>query len=91
MGVTIVAGTSTVAQGTAGITYATATATSICSSLSNVACGSLQSNSNVCSATGTTAGFVIGTSANAAGPTAMPCMGLVAGVAAGVGFGMMGI
>ncbi|KAH8788444.1 hypothetical protein F5883DRAFT_5389 [Diaporthe sp. PMI_573] len=78
-------GTTTIGAN-AGATLPTASATSVCSSLSSVACHSIQGS--YCEA-GSTAGFTVGT-ANAA-PTHMPCMGVVAGVAAGVGFGMMGM
>ncbi|KAG8164831.1 hypothetical protein KVR01_005106 [Diaporthe batatas] len=78
-------GTTTIGAN-AGATLPTASATSVCSSLSSVACHSIQGS--YCEA-GSTAGFTVG-SANAA-PTHMPCMGVVAGVAAGVGFGIMGM
>lgn len=78
-------GTTTIGAN-AGTTLPTASATSVCQSLSSVACHSIQGS--YCEA-GSTAGFTVG-SANAA-PTHLPCMGVVAGVAAGVGFGMMGI
>lgn len=79
-------GTTTIGAN-AGATLPTASASSVCQSLSSVACHSIQGS--YCEA-GSTAGFTVGT-ANAA-PTHMPCMGVVAGVAAaGVGFGMMGL
>lgn len=79
-------GTTTIG-GNAGTTLPTASATSVCQSLSSVACHSIQGS--YCEA-GSTAGFTVG-SANAA-PTRMPCMGVVAGVAvAGMGLGMMGM
>lgn len=79
-------GTTTIGANAGGNTLPTASATSVCQSLSSVACHSIQGS--YCEA-GSTAGFTVG-SANAA-PTHMPCMRVVAGVAAGVGFGMMGI
>ncbi|KUI57256.1 hypothetical protein VP1G_04494 [Cytospora mali] len=78
-------GTTTIGAG-AGTTYPILTATSICNSLSSVACHTIEDS--YCKA-GSTAGFTVGSS-NAA-PTNMPCMGVVAGVAVGVGFGVMGI
>ncbi|ROW01768.1 hypothetical protein VSDG_02229 [Cytospora chrysosperma] len=69
-----------------GTTLPTASATSICYSLSSVACHTIEKS--YCTA-GTTAGFTVGSS-NAA-PANMPCMGVVAGVAVGVGLGVMGI
>ncbi|KAI1081722.1 hypothetical protein F5B20DRAFT_579051 [Whalleya microplaca] len=65
-------------------TVPTATATSVCSSLSSEACYDLQSTQ--CAQAGTTAGFVIG-EGNYARPTAAAC---VAGVIAGVGLGLVG-
>ncbi|KAH7026348.1 uncharacterized protein B0I36DRAFT_249062 [Microdochium trichocladiopsis] len=59
------------------------TATSVCQSLSREACHGLQGSQ--CTQTGTNNGFIIGTG-NAARPTAA-CM---AGVLAGVGFGLVG-
>ncbi|KAF3765263.1 hypothetical protein M406DRAFT_102436 [Cryphonectria parasitica EP155] len=87
-GVTIVVGGSTTVGGSAAATYATATATSICSSLSSVACFGIQDS--YCTA-GATAGFSVGSANAAARPTGLPCVGVVAGVAAGVGFGMVGL
>lgn len=85
-GVTVVVPGSTTVTNSGTATYATATATSICSSLSSVACFGIESS--YCTA-GSTAGFTVGTANAAARPTGMPCMGIVAGVAAGVGFGMV--
>lgn len=79
-------GQTTTIGANAGATLPTASASSVCQSLSSVACHSIQGS--YCEA-GSTAGFTVG-SANAA-PTHMPCMGVVAGVAAGVGLGMMGM
>lgn len=80
-------GQTTTIGANAGATLPTASASSVCQSLSSVACHSIQGS--YCEA-GSTAGFTVG-SANAA-PTHLPCMGVVAGVAAaGVGFGMMGL
>ncbi|ROW11448.1 hypothetical protein VMCG_01401 [Cytospora schulzeri] len=80
-------GTSTIGAGAgAGTTLPIASATSVCHSLSSVACHTIEDS--YCTA-GSTAGFTVG-SANAA-PTHMPCMGVVAGVAVGVGLGVMGI
>lgn len=86
--VTVIVGGSTTVTNSGTTTYATATATSVCSSLSSVACFGIQSS--YCTA-GTTAGFTIGSANAAARPTGNPCMAVVAGVAAGVGFGMVGI
>ncbi len=61
-------------------------ASAVCSSLSSQACFGLQGG--VCSQTGTApGGFFVGT-ANAAAPTAAPCVGVVGALAAGVGFGV---
>lgn len=87
-GVTVVVGGSTTVGGSAAATYATSSATSICSSLSRVACSGIQDS--YCTA-GSTAGFSVGSANAAARPTGIPCVGIVAGVAAGVGFGMVGI
>lgn len=87
-GVTIVVGGSTTISGSAATTFPTSTATSVCSSLSSVACFGIQSS--VCTA-GSTGVFSVGSANAAARPTAVPCVGVVAGVAAGVGLGMMGI
>ncbi|KAI1503205.1 hypothetical protein F5X99DRAFT_118125 [Biscogniauxia marginata] len=65
-------------------TVPTATATSVCSSLSSEACYNLQSG--ICSQPGQTSGFTIGGGNNAPRPTAA----CVAGVIAGVGVGLMG-
>lgn len=86
-GVTVVVGGSTTISGSAATTYPTSTATSVCSSLSSVACFGIQSS--VCTA-GSTGVFSVGTANAAARPTAMPCVGIMAGMAAGV-VGMMGI
>lgn len=87
-GVTVVVGGSTTISGSAATTFPTSTATSLCSSLSSVACFGIQSS--VCTA-GSTGVFSVGSANAAARPTGMPCVGIVAGMAAGVGFGMMGI
>lgn len=87
-GVTVVVGGSTTVTNSGTTTYALPTATSVCSSLSSVACFGIQSS--YCTA-GTTSGFTIGSANAAARPTGIPCVGVVAGVAAGVGFGMVGI
>lgn len=87
-GVTVVVGGSTTVGASGGATYPTATATSVCSSLSSKACFDIQSS--YCTA-GSTAGFSVGSANAAARPTGMPCVGLVAGLAAGVGFGVVGI
>lgn len=88
-GVTVVVGGSTtVGGGSVAVTYATSSATSICSSLSSVACFGIQDS--YCTA-GSTGGFSVGSANAAARPTGLPCMGVVAGLAAGVGFGMVGI
>lgn len=79
-------GGSTTIGASAGTTLPTASATSICQSLSSVACHTIETS--YCTA-GSTAGFTVGT-ANAA-PTNMPCIGLVAGVAVGVGLGVLGM
>ncbi|KAI1638167.1 hypothetical protein F4809DRAFT_272401 [Biscogniauxia mediterranea] len=84
-GVTIVVpggGGTTVAPTRA--TVPSATATSVCSSLSSEACYNIQTG--VCAQAGTTAGFTIGGANGAPRPTAA-CM---AGVVAGVGMGLMG-
>lgn len=89
-GVTVVVGGSTTVGGgtSTGVTYATATATSVCSSLSSVACFGIQDS--YCTA-GATAGFSVGT-ANAAAavmrarPTGLAGVAVVVGVAAGVGW-----
>lgn len=89
-GATVVVGGSTTVGGAVGTTYATSSATSICSSLSSVACFGIQDS--YCTA-GSTGGITVG-SANAAAarPTGFPCVGMVAaGVAAGFGLGVMGI
>lgn len=93
-GVTVVvsgqAGTTVVGGGgQAGVTLATASATSICSSLSSVACGGLQSG--MCTGAGvTTGGFVIGTGTGT-GNVAARQTGCVVGmmVVAGVGAGFV--
>ncbi|KAK0656035.1 hypothetical protein B0T16DRAFT_26497 [Cercophora newfieldiana] len=66
--------------GNGGVTYPTASATSICSSLSIVACRSLQPS--MCAAAGTSnAGFWVGTGgANVARPT-LACIAIAAGIA----------
>ncbi|CAN8099059.1 unnamed protein product [Discula destructiva] len=88
-GVTVVVGGSTtIGGGAAAVTYPTSTATSVCSSLSSVACFGIQGS--VCTA-GSTGVFSVGTANAAARPTGVPCVGVVAGVAAGIGFGIMGI
>lgn len=88
-GVTVVVPGSTTVRGSTGATYPTSSATSICSSLSSAACSGIQDS--YCTA-GATAGFSVGSANAAARPTGMPCVGAVfAGVAAGVGFGMVGI
>lgn len=87
-GVTVVVGGSTTVTNTGTTTYALATATSVCSSLSSVACFGIESS--YCTA-GSTAGFTVGSANAAARPTEIPCVGVLAGVAAGVGFGMLGI
>lgn len=91
-GVTVVvAGSTTVRGVTAAATYPASSATSICSSLSRVACSGIQDS--YCTA-GTTAGFSVGSANAAARPTALPCMAVgvvAAGFAAGVGLGMVGI
>lgn len=87
-GVTVVVGGSTTISGSAATTFPASTATSVCSSLSSVACFGIQSS--VCTA-GNTGVFSVGSANAAARPTGAPCVGVVAGVAAGVGLGMMGI
>lgn len=87
-GVTVVVGGSTTVGASAAVTYATSSATSICSSLSSVACSGIQDS--YCTA-GSTAGFSVGSANAATRPTGMPCVGIVAGVAAGVGLGMVAI
>lgn len=73
--------------GNGGVTYPTSSATSICSSLSIVACRSIQPE--VCTAAGTNAGFYIGTgAAHAARPT-FACVALAAGVAGVAGLGLI--
>lgn len=86
-GVTVVVGGSTTVTNSGTATYATSTATSVCSSLSSVACFGIQSS--YCTA-GATAGFTVGSANAAARPTGIPCVGVLAGVAAGV-VGMVGI
>ncbi|KAK0628142.1 hypothetical protein B0T17DRAFT_487771 [Bombardia bombarda] len=86
-GVTIVVpgGGGTTVTGGAQVNYGTASASSICSSLSSVACSGLQPS--MCTMTGTTAGgfyFGTGTGNAAARPTAACGRGLVGAVAAGV-------
>jgi hypothetical protein len=90
-GVTVVVpgqgGTTVVGGGQAGVTLATASATSICSSLSSAACGGLQNG--MCANAGvTTGGFVIGTgTGNVAARQTGCAVGMM--VAAGVGFGIV--
>ena len=90
-GVTIIVsgGGGTTVAGATQVSLAPTSASSICSSLSSVACFGLQSSQ--CTQSGTTNGFVVGGSGNIARPTAMPCVGVVGAVAAGVGLGVMGI
>lgn len=91
MGVTVVVpgpgGTTVVGGGQAGVTLPTASATSICSSLSSVACGGLQSG--MCNAAGvTTGGFIIGTGTGNLAARQTGC-GVGMMVAAGVGLGII--
>lgn len=90
-GVTIIVpgGGGTTVAGATQVSLAPTSASSICSSLSSVACFGLQSSQ--CTQSGTTNGFVVGGTGNVARPTAMPCVGVVGAVAAGVGLGVMGI
>ncbi|OIW34514.1 hypothetical protein CONLIGDRAFT_638868 [Coniochaeta ligniaria NRRL 30616] len=84
----VVPGTTVVGGGQAGVTLATASATSICSSLRSAACGGLQSD--LCAGAGvTTGGFVIGTgTGNGAAARQTGCaVGMM--VAAGVGLGIV--
>ncbi|PSR81607.1 hypothetical protein BD289DRAFT_462057 [Coniella lustricola] len=88
-GVTVVVGGSTTVTNSAGVTYATSVATSVCSSLSSVGCFGIQDA--YCTA-GATAGFIVGTANAAAGgprPTGLCGVAVVVGVAAGVGMGLM--
>lgn len=79
--------TTVVGGGQASVTLATASATSICSSLSSAACGDLQSG--ICSGAGvTTGGFIVGTgTGNVAARQTGCAVGIV--VAAGVGLGIV--
>lgn len=87
----MVGATTTVAAGGVGVTMATASATSICSSLSSVACLGLQSA--MCSNSGVTSGgFYFGTGTGNAAPrvTGMGMgRGLVGVGVVGVGLGVM--
>jgi hypothetical protein len=83
-------GSTVVGGGQVGITVPTASATSICSSLSSAACGGLQTG--LCGNAGvTTGGFYIGTgTGNAAAARPTGCkMGMMGVVAAGVGLGIV--
>lgn len=86
----VIGGTTTISGSAAGTaTYPASAATSVCISLSSAACFGIQST--VCTA-GSTGVFSVGSANAAARQTGVPCVGVVAGVAAaGVGFGMMGI
>lgn len=64
-------------------------ATSICSSLSNVACYGIVSANCAQFGTGTGSGFVVGTTKNAAARPTIGCMA-AAGVMAGMGLGLAG-
>lgn len=84
----VVGATQTVAAGGVGAPVPAATATSVCSSLSSVACMGLQGD--MCSQQGVTnGGFYFGTGTGNAGPRVTGVVGGLMGVGVGVGLGVM--